>query len=338
MKTQISLFLGVVALATAPAFAGSASPKASKYTITNLVSDQPNVAANTDSELVNPWGISHAPNQPQWVSDNGSDRSTVYDQHSGTKSLSVGVAGAPTGSVYVTPNSGFVVTEGSNSGSAEFLFDTESGTILGWAPGVDFANAIVAVDNSAKGSVYKGLGISGKQIFAADFANNEVQIYDSTFKQTGAFTDTALPKHFAPFNATVLGGNVYVSFAKREKHGIDELHGKGLGYVDVFDTSGNLQKQLIANGKLNAPWGMTIAPSGFGKYSGALLVGNFGDGKIHAYDVDTGDYLGTLKGTNGKALVIDGLWALDAGPSSSVTFTAGPDDETHGLLGLISLQ
>jgi uncharacterized protein (TIGR03118 family) len=338
MKMQISLFLGAVALTISPAFAGANPPKASKYTITNLVSDQAGVAANTDSELVNPWGISHAPNQPQWVSDNGSNRSTVYDQHSGTKSLSVGVAGAPTGSVYVTPNSGFVVTEGSNSGSSEFLFDTEGGTILGWAPNVDFSNAIAAVDNSAKGSVYKGLAISGKQIFAADFANNQVQIYDSTFKQTGAFTDTALPKHFAPFNATLLGGKIYVAFAKREKKGIDELHGKGLGYVDVFDTSGNLQKRLISNGKLNAPWGMTIAPSGFGKYSGALLVGNFGDGKINAYDVNTGDFLGTLKGTNGKPVVIDGLWALDSGPDNSVTFTAGPDDETHGLLGLISLQ
>lgn len=338
MKNHISLLLGAVVLAASPALAGAAPPKPAKYAITNLVSDQPNVAANTDPELVNPWGISHAPGQPQWVSDNGSDRSTVYDQRTGVKSLSVGVAGAPTGSVYVTPGSGFVVTEGGNSGNSEFLFDTEGGTILGWAPSVDFANAIVAVDNSAKGSVYKGLGIAGKQIFAADFANNEVQIYDSTFKQTGAFTDPDLPKHFAPFNATVLGGSVYVAFAKREKHGIDELHGKGLGYVDVFDTSGNLQKRLIANGKLNAPWGMTIAPSGFGKFSGALLVGNFGDGKINAYDVNTGDYLGALKGTNGKPIVVDGLWSLDSGPDNSVTFTAGPDDETHGLLGLISLQ
>jgi uncharacterized protein (TIGR03118 family) len=233
-----------------------------------------------------------------------------------------------------------VVTEGGKSGSSEFMFDTESGTILGWAPGVDFADAIVAVDNSPKGSVYKGLGIDtgGRQIYAADFANNEVQIYDTTFSQTGKFTDTDLPKRFAPFNVTVLGGKVYVSFAKREKHGFDELHGKGLGYVDVFDTSGTLQKRLISNGKLNAPWGMTIAPSGFGKYAGALLVGNFGDGKINAFDASTGDYLGTLKGTDGKAIVIDGLWAVDAGPNSKVTFTAGPDDETHGLLGLISAQ
>ena len=340
MKLHIALIIGAAVLAASPAMAGdSNAPKPSKYTTTNLVSDQAGVAANTDPELVNPWGISHAPGQPQWVSDNGTDRSTVYDQNSGLKSLSVGVAGAPTGSVY-NPPGGFEVSENGKSGSSEFMFDTESGTILGWAPGVDFSNAVVAVDNSAKGAVYKGLGIDtgGKQIYAADFANNEVQIYDSTFTQTGSFTDNALPKRFAPFNVTLLGGNVYVSFAKREKHGFDELHGKGLGYVDVFDKSGTLQKRLISNGKLNAPWGMTIAPSGFGTYAGALLVGNFGDGKINAYDANTGDYLGTLKGTNGKALKIDGLWALDAGPNANVTFTAGPDDETHGLLGLISAQ
>lgn len=340
MKHHLTLLLGAVALAATAAMAGGAPPKASKFTITNLVSDQEGMAQNTDPELVNPWGISHAPNQPQWVSDNGTDRSTVYDQHTGVKSLSVGVAGAPTGTVYVPPGSGFSVTENGKSGSAEFLFDTESGTILGWAPSVDFSNAVVAVDNSAKGSVYKGLGIDtqGKQIFAADFANNEVQIFDNNFNQTGSFTDTALPKRFAPFNVTVLGGKVYVAFAKREKHGTDELHGKGLGYIDVFDTGGNLLQRLISNGKLNAPWGMTIAPSGFGKFGGALLVGNFGDGKINVYDANTGDDLGSLKGSNGKPIVIDGLWAVDAGPGADVTFTAGPDDEQHGLEGLISPQ
>jgi uncharacterized protein (TIGR03118 family) len=325
--------------ATAPAFAdGSRLPPAkSTYTVTNLVSDQAGVAQNTDSELINPWGVSRAPGQPNWVSDNGSDKSTVYDQHSGVKSLSVNVPGAPTGTVY-SHLLGFMINEGGSSADAEFLFDTESGVISGWSSAVDINNAITAVDNSDKGDSYKGLAIDAKskQIYAADFVHNEVQIYNNQFQEVGTFTDPELPKHFAPFNVQELNGEIYVSFAKRKKGSIDEVDKKGFGYVDVFDTSGNLLQRLIAGGKLNAPWGLTIAPTSFGPYSGDLLVGNFGDGRINVYDPNTGDYIATLKGADGKTLTIDGLWALVAGPSSSVTFTAGPDDESHGLLGLIA--
>jgi uncharacterized protein (TIGR03118 family) len=320
--------------------AGALPPAGSTYTQHNLVSDVAGQADKTDPELVNPWGISHlGGGAPNWVSDNGTDRSTVYSRTTGDKSLSVGVVGAPTGTV-ANSTGGFVVSKGGNSGSAIFLFDTEAGTILGWSQSVDPGNAVLAVDNSSKGSVYKGLAIdpASKQLYAADFAKNQVQIFDANFKLVGRFTDPELPKRFAPFNVTELNGKIYVAFAKREKGGIDEVHGKGLGYVDVFDISGNLQQRLIANGKLNAPWGMTIAPSGFGQFANALLVGNFGDGKINAFDASTGAYLGTLKGANGKPLVIDGLWAVDSGPSSSqITFSAGPEDEQHGLLGLITL-
>lgn len=341
MVQKTAIGLGLVLLATSAFGFGTGAWAASKYSITNLVSDQAGVAQTTDPELVNPWGISHLTSgSPNWVSDNGTDRSTVYNRSSGSKSLSVGVAGAPTGTVANTAG-GFVVSKGSKSGAASFMFDTESGTILGWNNSVDPNNAVLAVDNSKKGSVYKGLAIDGvsKQLYAADFVNNEVQIYDNTFAQTGAFTDNMLPNRFAPFNVQLLNGKLYVAFAKREKHGTDEKAGKGLGYVDVFDTDGNLEKRLIANGKLNAPWGLAIAPSSFGDFAGALLVGNFGDGKINAYDPDSGDYLGALKGTNGKTIKIDGLWALDSGPNNDqVTFTAGPDEETHGLLGLITLS
>jgi uncharacterized protein (TIGR03118 family) len=333
----VAYFLLGAALVASPVLAGNGkAPAKGSFTVNKLVSDQSGVAANTDPELVNPWGISHAPARSPWISDNGTDKSTVYDANTGTKQLSVNVASAPTGTVYVSPGGGFSVTEKGKSGDSEFLFDTEAGTILGWAPGVDFGSAIVAVDNSAKRSVYKGLAIFGNHIYAADFANNQVQIYDNTFKQVGKFTDRDLPKRFAPFNVALVGGKIYVAFAKRERHGIDELHGKGLGFVDVFDTSGNFEQHLISNGKLNAPWGMTIAPAGFGSLAGALLVGNFGDGKINAYNATTGDYLGPLKGSDGKPIVIDGLWALDAGPGSKVSFTAGPDDETHGLFGTIA--
>ena len=325
-----------LATAVVAAFAFSEGAMAAKFTVTNLVSDQPGIAANTDPDLVNAWGLSHAPGGPLWVSDNGTDESTIYDS-SGNKQFGVSLSpGAPTGTVFVS-GSGWVIAKGAKSGSAIFLFDTESGAIEGWNPSVD-QNAVVALDNSAKGAVYKGLAMDSatNRLFAANFAKNKVEIYDNTFKQIGSFTDSALPKRFAPFNVAVLNGKLYVAFAKRELHGIDELHKQGLGYVDVFDTGGNLQKRLIANGRLNAPWGMTIAPRGFGKFSGSLLVGNFGNGRIHAYDANTGDFMGTLQGTDGKPIAIDGLWALDGTTGSGVTFTAGPGDESHGLLGTIS--
>src|SRR5205823_1303662 len=160
---------------------------------------------------------------------------------------------------------------------------------------------------------------------------------NKNWKKLRAFTDASLPKHFAPFNVAWLNNKLYVSFAKRARGSIDEVDGKGLGYVDVFDIQGNLVQHLVSNGNLNAPWGMTIAPSGFGKFSGGLLVGNFGDGRIHAYDATTGSVMGTLKDDHGAALKIDGLWSLFPGPNdSTIIFSAGPDDEAHGLLGQIT--
>jgi uncharacterized protein (TIGR03118 family) len=329
MKMKASLALGFVLL-SAPALAGAT------YTVTPLVSDQSGMAANTDTDLVNAWGISHAPGGPVWISDNGTDMSTVYDPNTGNKFFGITISpGAPTGTVYVPPGSGFNISKGANSGAAIFLFDTETGAIEGWNSNVD-PNAVVAVNNSDKGAVYKGLAIdpASKQIYAANFSKNKVEVYDSTFHMVKTFTDTSLPKHFAPFNVALLKGKLYVAFAKRERHGTDEIDKLTLGYVDIFDTSGNLTKRLVANGKLDAPWGMTIAPKGFGTLGGALLVGNFGDGKINAYNAKTGDFMGTLQGASGD-LQISGLWALDAGPNANVSFTAGPGDEGHGLFGLI---
>jgi uncharacterized protein (TIGR03118 family) len=243
--------------------------------------------------------------------------------------------------VGVEPPSGFVVKEGMKQGPSYFMFDSEAGIISGWNPTVDSANAIVAVDNSSKGSVYKGLALDQADLllFAADFHNNQVQVYDNTFKLVTSFTDKGLPKHFAPFNVAFLNGQLYVAFAKREKGGDDEVDKKGLGYVDVFDTSGNLKKRLISNDPLDAPWGMAIAPSGFGAFAGDLLVGNFGNGRINVFDPKTGDPLGTLSDKHGKPLKIDGLWGLQPGPDSNkVTFAAGPDDESHGLLGDIEAR
>jgi len=338
MKTAIATAL-TVALMTSAAVAGHA-PKATKFNMVPLVSDQAGVAPNTDPDLVNPWGLSYQPGGPAWVSDQGTSLSTLYDRNNGTKqSLIVNIPGRfPSGQLY-NHTGNFNITENGHSGSSLFIFATLTGTIEGWNQSVDLNNAVTAVDDSDEGAVYTGIAMdaTGKHLYAADFANNVVSIYDNKFTETGSFTDSSLPKNFAPFNVAVFNGKVYVAFAKRAKTGRAKP-GNGLGYVDVLDLDGNLQQHLIANGDLNAPWGMTIAPTGFGGLDGKLLVGNFGNGRIHAYDLNTGAEVATLKGTNGKPLAIDGLWTVDGGPTSSVTFTAGPGGETHGLYGLIQPQ
>ena len=313
-----------------------------KYQMTPLVSDQAGVAAVTDPDLVNPWGLAQAADtMPVWVSDNGTDKSTLYNRVNGAKSaLVVAIpGGAPTGIVFAPGTAGFTITENGKSGAAAFIFDSEAGLIEGWNSTVDPNNAVVAFDGSVDGSVYKGLAIDpiSKQLYTADFTNNQVEIFNNSFVKTGSFTDHSLPKGYTPFNVALLNGKLYVAFAKRKRGSIDEIDKPGFGYVDVFDTNGNLLQNLIANGPLNAPWGLAIAPSGFGTFAGALLVGNFGDGRINAFDATTGAMLGTLMKTSHKALKIDGLWALDVGPgTSTVSFSAGPGGEAHGLLGTIT--
>jgi uncharacterized protein (TIGR03118 family) len=340
MRAALSLAFCLTLLA-APALAGGSSAPAGGYKIEPLVSDLPGVAPVTDSDLVNPWGLDQLSNgAPVWVSDNGTNKSTFYDRNTGGKQLPVVniPSGAPTGLVAVPSGTNFNLTENGQTGRAYFLFDSEAGIISGWVPTVDQNNAIVGYDGSVHGSVYKGLALdnTNKHLLTADFTNNQVQILDTSFSVIGSFTDPDLPKRFAPFNVAVLNGNVYVAFAKRERGGSDEIDKPGLGYVDVFTTGGVLVKHLIANGVLNAPWGMAIAPANFGAFSGDLLVGNFGDGKVNVFDPTTGDFLGTLSNKHGKALKIDGLWALDPGPGDSkVTFSAGLNGEADGLLGVI---
>jgi uncharacterized protein (TIGR03118 family) len=341
MNKQLCIAFGL-ALVASPALAGGPPPAATMFTMTPLVSDQAGKAPNVDPDLVNPWGLSQFPNNPLWVSDNGTALSTLYDPNSGAKvPLNVTIPmGDPTGTVAIAPGNGYVVTEGANSGESLFLFDTESGAIEGWNPNVDGTNAIVAYNGSDAGSVYKGLAYdpASNHIFAADFANNRVEIFDNTFTLIKMFTDKNLPKHYAPFDVAVFNGMLYVAFAERQKHGDDEVDGVGLGYVDIFTTKGKFVKTLIANGPLNAPWGMVIAPSTFGTFAGDLLVGNFGDGHINAFDASTGTLLGTLSASKTKQIVIDGLWALDDTGNGSITFSAGPNHESHGLVGLITAK
>jgi uncharacterized protein (TIGR03118 family) len=344
MKTQFGLALGVLLFAS-PAFAVDTSgkePAGNSFKITKLVADQSGKAKKTDPNLINPWGLSQAPGQPVWVSDNGTNLSTLYNRKNGDpQSLVVSIPqGAPTGTVYVPSGIDFQVTENGKSGAASFLFDSEAGVISGWAGNVDEANAIVAVDNSANGSVYKGLALdtSAKLLYAANFCKNQVEVYNTQFQLVNTFTDTSLPAGYAPFNVTDVNGTLYVSFAKQQSGPChDEVDGSGLGYVDSFNTSGVLVKQLVAGGELDAPWGMTIAPANFGKFGGDLLVGNFGNGWINAYNPSTGAFVGTLDTTKGGPIAIDGLWALDNGPAKNqVSFSAGPKGETHGLLGIVT--
>jgi uncharacterized protein (TIGR03118 family) len=321
--------------------------KVANFTIVDEVSDQASVGApTTDPLLVNSWGLSQAPGGNLWVSNNGTGTSTLYAPGTFAKNaLNVavpgagGTPGAPTGTVFTSfSGTGFQISENNTSGHSLFLFDGEDGTISGWAPGVDLTHAIVAVDHSVGGDVFKGLAIVsldvGQRLFAADFANNRVEMFNDQFQQTGTFSDPSLPAGYAPFNVQALNGKVYVTFALHGQ-GLDEAHGPGLGFVDVFDRSGHKIQTLVSNGPLNAPWGLTIAPNSFGKFAGALLVGNFGDGKINAFDPKTGNFLGTLGSGGDHKLAIDGLWALTNGPDGTVIFSSGPGDESHGLLGVV---
>jgi uncharacterized protein (TIGR03118 family) len=324
---------------------------------TNLVADRPHRAALTDPHLVNPWGITASPAGPFWISDNGTGVSTVYDGSGNafppatpimvTIPLPPGKTGtaAPTGIAF-NSSSDFVVSAGILHGPALFLFATEDGTISGWNPTVDPTHAILEVDKSAT-AVYKGLaiGTSGGSpaLFATNFHDGTVDEFDSSFHFVRSFTDPGLVSHrFAPFGIADINGQLYVTFAKQKRNKHDDLAGPHNGFVDVFDTNGNLVKRLVSRGKLDSPWGLAVAPTGFSKFGGDLLVGNFGDGTIHAYDPMTGQFRGTFFRRRGIPLVIDGLWGLKfgngglAGTSSTLFFTAGVNDEKHGLFGSLT--
>ncbi len=352
----VAVVAGVLGVAlVAPAGPVGASTH-STYRQHNLVSDVPGRAQVTDPNLVNAWGASYSPTSPLWVSDNGKDVATLYAGgiHGGPQTINSLVVnipgGAPTGQVF-NPTSSFVVhgADGS-SAPAAFLFVGESGNLTGWNPNVPppapSHDAQVAVPTP--GAVDKGLAIGGPadnpMLYAADFSAGTVDVYNGMFQRVitaGNFEDDQLPAHYAPFNVAVLKNKVYVSFARQ--NGEDELDGPGLGRVDIFTLDGRLVRRLGAHQVLNAPWGMTIAPAGFGEFTGDLLVGNFGDGRIHAFDPTTLALRGTVRRGNGQPVSISGLWALlpgngVEGGTDEVIFTAGPGDESHGLLGTLSLR
>jgi len=320
------------------------------FIIVNKVADQASAGApTTDPLLINPWGLSQAPGGSLWVANEDTGTSTIYDFSTFAKvPLNVTIPGVedepgnPTGTTFTTfDGDNFRITKNGVTAHSLFLFDSLDGTISGWSPLVDPTHAVIAVDRSDDGAGFTGLTIrnagASSRLYAADFANNRVEMYNGQFKRVGTFTDPSLPDGYAPFNVQTLNDKVYVAFALREEEEgePEEVVGAGLGYVVVFDTNGTKLKTLVSNGPLNAPWGLTIAPASFGKFAGALLVGNFGDGKINAFDPATGQFLGTLQKNDNGPIEIEGLWALRPGPNGSVVFSAGPDDEAHGLVGVI---
>lgn len=338
----------------ATAVSGDRDEHSNAYRQVNLVSDQPGVAQVTDPNLVNPWGMSASPTSPLWVSDNGTDVTTLYA--GGVHGMPFGIVplvvsipgGAPTGQVF-NGSDGFVVHSGSDSGPALFLFASEAGLITGWNPNVPgpapSTEAQVAV--TTPGAVYKGLALAstrhGDRLYAANFSAGTIDVFDSNFMPVhrhGAFVDHRIPDGYAPFNVQELDGRLYVTYAKQDADKVDDVPGLGHGFVDVFSPNGRLLQRLIRRGPLDSPWGLAIAPRDFGRFSKDLLVGNFGNGKIHAFDRRSGELMGTLRDKHHEAIVIDGLWGLrfgngTAGSHHTLLFTAGPDEEQHGLLGAI---
>ena len=326
------------------------------YKQTNLVSDIPGMATVTDSNLVNPWGMSRSSGSPWWVSDNGPGLATLYNGAGAPQALVVTIPGAdggggtPTGQVF-NGTTDFQLTPGN---SAIFIFVTEDGTISGWNPKVNGTVAQIK-ENTHSTSVFKGVALATSMthsgamanfLYVADFRKGRVAVYDTNFHRVGlgedAFQDEELPHGFAPFNVQNIGGDIYVAFAQQDSEKHDEVDGPGLGYVDVFSTSGRLLRRLQHGAWLNGPWGMTQAPSDFGTFSHNVLVGQFGSGQIAAYDAVTGKFRGLLNDATNNPIAIDGLWDIafgsggGSGSATALFFTAGLNHEADGLFGTIT--
>jgi uncharacterized protein (TIGR03118 family) len=301
--------------------------------------------SNLDPNLLNPWGIAiHPTSGKVWIADNHSGVSTVYDAtgvlqsatlpriptHEGT------FGGEPTGIVF-NSTTDFVIP---GKGAALYIFATEDGTISAW--NASTTDAVLVANRFADSAVYLGValasGSGGGVLFAANFKSGKVDMFDKNFAYVKSFTDPGIPSDYGVFNVQVIGGNLYAAYAKHDPSTGEESKGVGNGYVSVFGADGTFIKRFASNGTLNAPWGMAMAPTTFGTYSGDILVGNFGDGRISVYNPSTGAYVGQLKGADSAEISIDGLWGLAVGPNNSLYFAAGLDDEQHGALGTIALK
>ena len=334
---------------------------------TNLISDTPGRAQQTDPNLINPWGVSYGPTGPFWISENGTGLTSIDSVAGGNVTLnaigpitiappSADVAtSSPTGQVFnsFATDGAFTLSDGS---PATFLFATEDGTISGWN-GAAGTQSIIAVNESANpadgsealglGAVYKGLAVAqtddGPMLYAANFRHGTVDMFDQNFDQVKSFTDHHLPSGYAPFNVQVLGDKLFVTFALQDDVKHDDVAGQGNGFVDEFDLEGHLLHRVASGGPLDSPWGLAVAPSSFGKFAGDLLVGNFGDGKISAFDLEHHDkFMGQLTDASGNPIAIPDLWELipgnggQGGDPNAIYFTSGVQKEMHGLFGSLT--
>ena len=362
---------------TAVARADDGRDHHSAYIVTPLVSDLKGAAANQDPVLQNAWGVAFTPaGSPFWIADNATGCSTLYDGDGTKVALQVSIPlpggtvpatdckpvnpiatptpAAPTGIIWnptTNPTTAFLVP--GTELPASFIFDTEDGTISAWTGGLTPAtNAVLAVDNSNKpspaaGAVYKGLAFAvnenGGFLFATNFRAGTVDVFDHNYKPAttdGGFVDPDIPAGFAPFDIKEIDGVLFVTYAKQNAQKHDDVAGLGNGFVDVFDTDGHLLRRFASRGLLNSPWGITRASYAFGRFSGLILIGNFGDGHINVFDSD-GRFVDQLRDAHGKPLVIDGLWSLTLGGGAksnpdTLYFTAGPNGEADGLFGTIT--
>ena len=336
------LMLMTLALVSLPA-------AAQKATITNLTSDIPDVGNFTDANLVNPWGMVATPAGPWWISDNGTGLSTLYDGTGKPQALVVTIpsgtsgTGTPTGVIY-NNTSDFKI----NGSTPLFIYATEDGTISGWSSGTA---AVIAVNNSPSNYVYKGLALAQTNgtnyLYVANFHNGTVDVFDKNYAPfsfgSGSFVDSTVPSGFAPFNVANIGnGMLAVTYAKQDAEKHDDVPGPGNGYVTIFNTSGTIQFRLPHTPYLNSPWAVVVAPaSGFGGFSSDILVGQFGSGAIAAY-TPGGNFVGLVFNPAALQLQINGLWGLgfgngtQSGPKTTLYFTAGYFDESHGILGNIT--
>src|ERR1043166_725297 len=368
----IVLIVAVIAIVcstqTAPVTASSqpTNDNSQFYLQHNYISDGFVPADHIDTNLVNAWGLVSGPTTPWWIADNGTGKTTLFNVGGNaivtefTVPGAGGAQGNPTGVVF-NGGSGFVVNNGVGAPApARFIFASEDGTLSAFK-GAPIVTVVPNAQAPAHDAIYKGLAIdsatAGQRLYATDFHNGKVDIFDSSFALItipGAFTDPNIPAGFAPFGIQNIGGTIYVTYALQDEDQEDDVAGPGNGFVDAYDTFGNLIRRVASAGELNSPWGLALAPDGFGRFSGDLLVGNFGNGRIHAFDpnqlTQTGEFegVGSLHSTAGRSIQIDGLWALQFGQGTTATsangltttlfFTAGPNDEHEGLFGTIVSQ
>jgi uncharacterized protein (TIGR03118 family) len=321
----------------------------SGFVQTNLISDVPGLAQVTDPSLVNPWGIAGSSVGSFVFADNNSGLATANSATFPAVDVAGrGWTGSPTGAVF-NPGHSFAIANGNISAPSVLLFASEDGTISGWNPFVSADKTIVAFNNSLPGNgpVYTGLTLgntaSGTFLYVANFRAGAIDVFDQSLHPVswpGAFSDPNLPPGYVPFNIQDVGSSLYVTFTQQNGGQYDRSTGAGNGYVDRFDVHGQLEQRLASQGPLDAPWGVAVAPSNFGPFAGAVLVGNFGNGRINAFDPNSGDFLGTLADPSGDPITVPGLWSLrigndGVGASTSLFFTAGIGAEQAGLFGML---